>query len=104
MCGLNTPIKAPPLPDNTHPKSVRLSLRLTPAAKSLLEKAAAVRHKSVSEFVLDQSLTAAEETLADRRHFILNAEQWAEFNRLLDAPPRDMPGLRKLAARKAPWA
>jgi uncharacterized protein (DUF1778 family) len=33
----------------------------------------------------------------------LNAEQWAEFNRLLDAPPQENPGLRKLLAGKAPW-
>jgi uncharacterized protein (DUF1778 family) len=76
---------------------------MTPAAKSLLEQAAKARHKTVSEFVLDQSLTAAEETLADRRLFLLNDEQWAEFNRLLDAPPQDNPGLRKLAAVKPRW-
>jgi len=91
------------MPDDARAKSARIDLRLTPAAKSLLEQAAAVRHKSVSEFILDQSLNAAEEILADRRHFIINAEQWAEFNRLLDAPPQDLPGLRKLFEHKAPW-
>lgn len=91
------------MPDDARAKTARLDLRMTPAAKSLLEQAAAARHKTVSEFVLDQSLTAAEETLADRRLFLLNDEQWAEFNRLLDAPPRDMPKLHELAARKAPW-
>jgi uncharacterized protein (DUF1778 family) len=84
-------------------RTARIDLRMTPAAKSLLEQAAASRHKSVSEFMLDHALMAAEETLADRRLFLLNDEQWAEFNRLLDAPPEDNPGLQRLRSHKAPW-
>ena len=44
-------------------------MRLTPRAKSLLKRAAEVEDKSVSAFVLDKSLEAAAETLADRREF-----------------------------------
>lgn len=29
-------------------------------------------------------------------HFVLNDEQWREFNKKLDAPPRDLPALREL--------
>lgn len=92
------------MPDDARARTARIDLRMTPAAKSLLEQAAAVRHKSVSEFMLDHAILAAEETLADRRLFLLNDEQWAEFNRLLDAPPRDMSGLKALAERKPRWA
>lgn len=91
------------MPDEAQARTARLELRMTPAAKALLEQAAKARHKTVSEFVLDKSLTAAEETLADRRHFMLNDEQWAEFNRLLDMPPEVNPGLKKLAAIKPRW-
>lgn len=91
------------MPDDARAKSARIDLRLTPAAKSLLEQAAAARHKTVSEFILDRAITAAEETLADRRHWTLTAAQWSEFNRLLDAPPQDVPGLQRLKAHKAPW-
>lgn len=45
----------------------------------------------------------AEETLADRRIFELTAEQWAAFEASLDAPPRVIPGLKRLLERKAPW-
>ncbi|MDI7774148.1 DUF1778 domain-containing protein [Asticcacaulis sp. EMRT-3] len=92
------------MPDDARAKTARIDLRMSPAAKSLLEQAARARHKTVSEFVLDQSLSAAEETLADRRLFLLDDAQWAEFNRLLDAPPQDNPGLRQLAAIKPRWA
>jgi uncharacterized protein (DUF1778 family) len=91
------------MPDDARAKTARIDLRMTPQAKALLEQAARARHKTLSEFVLDQSLSAAEETLADRRLFLLDDAQWVEFNRRLDAPPRDMPNLRELAQRKAPW-
>ena len=90
--------------DDVRAKSARIDLRMTPAAKSLLEQAAAVRHKSVSEFLLDHALTAAQETLADRRLFLLNDDQWAEFNRRLDAPPHVNQGLIDLTAHTPPWA
>lgn len=52
----------------------RLEVRLTPKAKSLLKKAAEVEEKTVSAFVLDKSLEAAAETLADRGEFRLSAK------------------------------
>jgi uncharacterized protein (DUF1778 family) len=41
-------------------------------------------------------MSAAEEVLAERRHFGLNAEQWEAFQAALDAPPRPMPRLERL--------
>lgn len=69
-------------------RSEKLDLRLTPAAKQKLYRAAAASHRSVSEFVLDSALARADETLADRQHFGLDAEQWTAFMSALDAPPR----------------
>jgi len=40
--------------------------------------------------------THAEETLTDRRHFGLNAEQWEAFMAALDAPPRELPRVKRL--------
>ena len=69
-------------------RSEKLDLRLTPFAKQKLFSAAAAAERSVSDFVLESALARADETLADRRHFGLNAEQWAAFIEALDAPPR----------------
>ena len=33
----------------------------------------------------------------------LSETEWLRFNELLDAPARDLPKLRKLMERKAPW-
>ena len=77
-------------------RSEKLDLRLTPAAKQTLYKAAAAAQRSVSDFVLESALARAEETLADRRHFGLNAEQWEAFMAALDAPPRELPRVKRL--------
>ena len=84
-------------------RSERVDLRMTPAAKRTLQQAAAVANKTVSEFLLDSSLSAAFETLADRRVFQVDEVQWAAFKMALDIPPRDNPRLRKLLKTRVPW-
>lgn len=68
-------------------RTEKLDLRLSKSAKQTLQAAASAARKSVSEFVLETALREAEERLADRRIFTLNAEQWDAFLAALDAPP-----------------
>jgi len=77
-------------------RTEKLDLRLTPEAKSVLYAAAHAAQRTVSEFVLESALERADETLAERRHFGLNAESWTAFMEALDAPPRSNPRLRRL--------
>ncbi len=77
-------------------RTAKLDLRLSPEAKRKLQAAALASHRSVSEFVLDSALVRAEETLAGRTRFGLDAERWAAFLEALDAPPRDLPRLERL--------
>src|SRR5713226_2386944 len=77
-------------------RSEKLDLRLTRKAKAALRAAAAASNRSVSEFVLESALARADEALADRRTFGLNAAQWKEFLAALDAPPRALPRLKRL--------
>jgi uncharacterized protein (DUF1778 family) len=76
-------------------RSEKLDLRLTRHAKRALQ-AAAVAHRSVSEFVLESALARADEALADRRSFGLSASQWKAFLVALDAPPRPLPHVERL--------
>ena len=78
------------------PRTEKLDLRLTVAAKRTLQTAAMAARRSVSDFVLESALAHAEETLADRQRFGLNAEQWAAFQAALDAPPKPLPRLAGL--------
>lgn len=77
-------------------RTEKLDLRLTPDAKRMLAAAAAAERRSISDFVLDSALGRAEEALADRRSFQLDAERWQAFVTALDAPVKDMPRMRNL--------
>jgi uncharacterized protein (DUF1778 family) len=87
----------------TDARSERVDLRMTPAAKRTLQRAAAVTNKTLTEFLLDAGLTAAFDTLADRRVFQLDQKHWDSFVAALSAHPKNNPQLRKLLARKPPW-
>lgn len=77
-------------------RSEKLDLRVTPAAKRTLQAAASVSRRTVSDFVLESALARADEALAGRRVFNLNAPQWKAFLAALDAPPRPLPRLQRL--------
>jgi len=89
--------------ETTESRSERVDLRMTPAAKRTLQNAAAVTKKTLTEFLLDSGLTAALDTLADRKVFQLDDKRWDEFMDALAKPPTDNPQLRKLLARKPAW-
>ena len=77
-------------------RTEKLDLRITLDAKMTLRAAAAATQRSVSEFVLESALARADEALADRQEFVLNAPQWKAFIAALDAPPRPLPRLKRL--------
>ena len=80
----------------THSKSERINVRASAPVKQLLQEAARVAHKNVSEFLLDAGINAANQTLADRPRFDLSEEQWLAFQAALDKPVTDKPKLKKL--------
>ena len=84
-------------------RSERVDLRMTPSAKSMLQRAAAVSNNTLTEFLLDSGLNAAFNTLADRRVFELDEKKWNEFMAALAMPPKKNPRLRELLTRKPMW-
>jgi uncharacterized protein (DUF1778 family) len=77
-------------------RTEKLDLRLTRAAKQTLQAAASAERKSVSEFVLETALSEAEERLADRAVFTLDAKKWDAFVAALEAPTRRHTRLERL--------
>lgn len=94
----NTPSTTKP-----RPRSGRLGLRTTPEQESLLRRAAAISHKTLTEFVLDSVCQAAEQTLLDQRLFMVSEEQAKTLLELFDRPAEENTGLRELFAKPAPW-
>jgi uncharacterized protein (DUF1778 family) len=77
-------------------KTERIDVRASAPVKQLLQEAARACHKNVSEFLLDAGVTAAAQTLADRRQFVLDEAQWQAFQEALDRPVRPKPRLAQL--------
>ncbi len=77
-------------------RSEKLDLRLSPSDTRRLKAAASASGRSVRDFVRESALACAEETLADRRTFLLSKAQWAEFQAALDAPTRPLPRMKDL--------
>jgi uncharacterized protein (DUF1778 family) len=80
----------------TSSKTERIDVRVSGAVKQLLQEAARACHKNVSEFLLDAGVTAATQTLADRRRFTLDEARWQAFQEALDRPVQAKPRLKKL--------
>ena len=71
-------------------------MRASPPVKQLLQEAARVAHKNMSEFLLDAGIIAANQTLADRNRFELIEEEWLAFQSALDQHVSAKPKLQKL--------
>ena len=84
-------------------KTRRLDLRLTEEQDALIRRAAEQDARSISDFVLSAATLEAQRRLADQRLFILNEEDHARFEEILEASPTDDPKLRKLFDRPSPF-
>ncbi len=77
-------------------KPARLNIRVSRHEKDVLTQAAKVLNTTVSNFVLQKAFAEAQAVLAEQNQFRLPEKQWRKFVAALDAPPRDIPQLRKL--------
>ena len=80
-------------------KEARIALRVSNDQKTLLDEASRAEGTTLSEFLLQSATRHAEDVLADRRRFLLDAEQWAQLTELLDRPAVARPRLRRLLAK-----
>jgi uncharacterized protein (DUF1778 family) len=77
-------------------KTTKVQLRLRPAQKAVLTRAAQLRQTSLSNFMLEHAYAAAEEVLAEQVDIVMPPAEWKAFCKALDAPPRSIPALKKL--------
>lgn len=80
-------------------KASRFSIRASATQKRVIAAAARIKDTTISDFVLEQSLTAAHQVIADQVQFTLPKKQWKEFCDALDGPPKTIPALRKLLTK-----
>lgn len=80
-----------------------LNLRIKPEMRGLIDRAAKVRGKNRTDFILDAACQAAEETLLDQALIRVSPEAYAEFVARLDHPVAPNPRLQKTLQTPAPW-
>jgi uncharacterized protein (DUF1778 family) len=81
-------------------KDSNINIRASRQEKDILSRAAKLRRTTVTGFVLEKAIQAAQEVLAEQTSFILSDEDWHRFCEALDAPAKDLPQLRDLLGSK----
>lgn len=84
-------------------KDERFNIRATADEKRLVEQAAVMAHVTASQFVMQAALRSAEEILANQTRFVLSPAAMARFVDRLDRPAREIPALKKAAAKPSPF-
>lgn len=85
-------------PTTTRP----IHLRMREDARSMIDRAAQVKGKNRSEFMIEASLAAATDTLLDQTFITVDAATYEQFLKVLDASP-DSDGYNRLMSAPTPW-
>jgi uncharacterized protein (DUF1778 family) len=80
-----------------------LNLRIKPEVRGLIDRAAKVRGKNRTDFILEAACGAAEDALLDQALFMVSEAAYAEFVQRLDKPPVQNTRLQKTLQTQAPW-
>lgn len=84
-------------------RSRLVNIRISRTDRNVIDRAARMAGKTRSEFMLEAARRAAQETLLDTTLLLVDADSFARFRAMLDAPPRKNERLRALMRKQAPW-
>ena len=80
-----------------------LNLRVRDELRVLIDRAAALRGTSRSEFMLDAARRAAEDALLDQVYVKVDRQAFDHLSALFDQPPSGE-GYERLMRAKTPWS
>jgi len=83
-----------------HAKPV--NLRIREDVRTLIDRAAKIRGKTRSDFMIDAAYRAAEDTLLDQTLVKVDAESYQHYLDILDRPPSGE-GFERLMNAPKPW-
>lgn len=89
--------------NNISVKRETLNLRIKPAERDLIDRAAKARGKNRTDFVLEAARAAAEEALIEQRIIMADPDAYQAFLERLDQAPAPNDALRKTMQTSAPW-
>lgn len=84
-------------------KRETLNIRIKAEERGLIDRAARVRGKNRTDFVLEAARAAAEETLLEQALVAAGPDAYAAFVARLDMPPQPNERVRKTMQTPAPW-
>jgi len=84
-------------------KDHRISMRLPEADVAMIDRAAALRGRSRTEFVRGAAVRAAEDVVMENRLIRMTPEGFAHFMDVLSGPAEPVAEMVEFAARPAPW-
>jgi uncharacterized protein (DUF1778 family) len=84
-------------------KRESLNLRIPPDARALIDEAARALGKNRTEFILEATCRAAEETLLDQALLRVDPAAFDAFQARLNAPPAPNERLRRTMQSRPPW-
>ncbi len=87
----------------TEAKRETLNIRIKPAVRDLIDRAAKSRGKNRTDFILDSARVAAEDALLDQVVMSVSAQAFEQFQARLDMPPKPNDRLIKTMTTLAPW-
>jgi len=86
------------------PQKKVVNFKYSVKSLALLDKAVKLHpNADRTSYIIEAINRAVENDLLDRRDFFLNDEDYDDFMKLLNAPPRDIKTLKALFKEKAPW-
>jgi uncharacterized protein (DUF1778 family) len=84
-------------------KDYPISMRLPEADVSLIDRAAAARGRTRTDFVREAAVRYAESVLLENTVIRMNPDAYADFMAVLSAPAAPVPELVDVFKRVAPW-
>ncbi len=80
-----------------------VSVRVSPSERKLLAAAAEHGRTNLSDFIRRKAVAAAEIEVLARSVVTIPAKDWEKFEAWVNAPAKDVPALRELAAHRPAW-
>jgi uncharacterized protein (DUF1778 family) len=84
-------------------KDYPISMRLPEADVAMIDRAAALKGRSRTDFVRDAAVRAAEEAVMEQQLIRMTEDGFADFMALMAAPVEVVPELAEVLRRHAPW-
>ena len=84
-------------------RNAPINIRARKSQRELIDRAAALLNRNRTDFMLDASCREAENVLLDQRLFLLDEQQFAEFDAALQQQFADNEHIQKLLEGNAPW-